>query len=284
MSRIDQFESAFLAAAKPRFQHRDVHVRRVLVLTDLADAAPYGARVRDFLGGLGQADSIAWELVTGDRCDSIGDMLALVADWEPDLVCAYRNLHSSAWRWPHSLSDHVEVLTQVTDVPVLLLPRPGQEQGWEDATGAPYTVMALTDHLAGDQSLVHHSVAFAGPKGRIVLAHVEHAGVFERYMDVISKLPRIPTDVAREDIAAQLLKEPTDWATEVERGLRAAGVDLALDSVVTMGQRLPTYRRLVDEQKVDLLVMHTKQEGQLAMMGLSYQIAVEMRHIPVLML
>ena len=66
--------------------------------------------------------------------------------------------------------------------------------------------------------------------------------------------------------------------------MRAAGVDLALDSVVTMGQRLPTYRRLVDEQKVDLLVMHTKQEGQLAMMGLSYQIAVEMRHIPVLML
>jgi len=286
MSRIDQFESVFLSASKPRFTHEDVSIVRVLVLTDLPqeEAASYGARVQDFLGGLGQHDTQAWEVVSGHRCASIGEMLALVREWTPDLVCAYRNLHSTAWQWPHSLSDHIEVLTQVTDVPVLLLPRPGQSSGWEDATGAPFTVMALTDHLAGDQRLVHYAVEFAGPGGRLLLAHVEHEAVFERYMRVISKLPRIPTEVARADIQAQLLKEPKDWAAEVEAGLSRSGVQLTVGSLVQMGQRLPTYRVLVEENRVDLLVMNTKDEGQLAMHGLSYQIAVELRAIPVLML
>ncbi|MCO4769453.1 MAG: universal stress protein [Deltaproteobacteria bacterium] len=286
MSRIDQFESVFLSASKPQFAHAEVHLGRVLVLTDLdeSEAAPYGARVRDFLSGLGQHGTLAWEVVTGARCASIGDMLSLVESWAPDLVCAYRNLHSSAWPWPHSLSDHIEVLTQVTDVPVLLLPRPAQEQGWVDATGAPFTVMALTDHLAGDQRLVHWAVEFAGAGGQLLLAHVEQERVFERYMDVISKLPRIPTDLAREDIARQLLKEPADWADGVTAALSNAKVPIEVRAVVQMGQRLPTFRSIVEEGKVDLLVMNTKDEGQLAMHGLSYQIAVEMRAIPVLML
>lgn len=286
MSRIDQFESAFLAASKPTFTYSDVAIRRVLVLTDLpADAAAsYGARVRDFLSGLGQHEALAWEVVVGERCDSIGEMLAVVADWEPDLVCAYRNLHSTAWQWPHSLSDHIEVLTQATQVPVLLLPRPGEETGWEDATGAPFTVMGLTDHLSGDQRLVHWAVEFAGSGGRLVLAHVEHEAVFERYMEVIARLPRIDTEMAREDIRRQLLKEPADWADEVGAGLARAGVPLDIVPVVQMGKRLPTYRRLVEENRVDLLVMHTKDDDQLAMHGLSYQIAVELRAIPVLMI
>ncbi len=286
MSRIDQFESTFLAASKPTFRHEEVAIHRVLVLTDLApeEASAYGRRVRDFLSALGQHEALAWEVVVGDRCDSIGEMLAVVDSWEPDLVCAYRNLHSTAWQWPHSLSDHVEVLTQVTEVPVLLLPRPGQEQGWEDATGAPFTVMALTDHLSGDQRLVHWAVEFAGSGGRLVLAHVEHETVFERYMEVIARLPRIDTEMAREDIRRQLLKEPADWAEQVTEGLRRAGVGLDVVASVQMGKRLPTYRRLVEEHRVDLLVMHTKDDDQLAMHGLSYQIAVELRSIPVLML
>ena len=286
VSRIDQFASAFLAASKPKFEHREVCIERVLVLTDLDEklAGAYGARVRDFLGGLGQSEALAWEVVTGERCRSIGEMLELVAEWRPHLVCGYRNLHSGAWRWPHSLSDHIEVLTQVTDVPVLLLPRPGEEKGWEDATGAPFTVMALTDHLAGDQHLVHHAVEFAGSGGRLLLAHVEHQAVFDRYMDVIARLPRIPTDLAREDIKRQLLKEPADWAAEVTEELSEAGVAIDVRHLVQMGQRLPTYQRLISENNADLLVMNTKQEGQLAMHGLSYQIAVEMRSIPVLML
>ncbi len=41
---------------------------------------------------------------------------------------------------------------------------------------------------------------------------------------------------------------------------------------------------LIDEHKVDLLVMYAKDEDQLAMHGRTYPLAVELRHIPLLML
>ena len=44
------------------------------------------------------------------------------------------------------------------------------------------------------------------------------------------------------------------------------------------------YQRLIEEHKVDLLVFHTKDEDQLAMHGLAYPLAVELRHIPLLMI
>lgn len=286
MSRLDQFESVFKSASKPTFTYEPVSITRVMVLTDLeADAAaPYARRVRDFLQELGAADALSWEVLTGEESRSIGAMLERVESHKPDLICAYRNLHSGAWRWPHSLSDHIEVLTQATDVPVLLLPRPGVEAGWEDLTGAPFTVMALADHLAGDDRLVEYGVAFAGTSGRLVLAHVEQELVFERYMDIIGKLPRVPTDIAREDIGAQLLKEPADYIDRAREGLVAAGVQLTVEAVVMMGHRLQTCRDLVATHRVDLLVIHTKDQGQLAMHGLSYQLAVELRSIPLLMI
>ena len=283
MSRLDQFESVFKSAAKATFTHEPVSVARVMILTDLADAEAqaYARRVRDFLQDLTVPDLLHWEVVTGDRSHSIGGLLGLIDNWKPDLVCAYRNLHSGAWQWPHSLSDHIEVLTQATDVPVLLLPRPGQVGGWEDATGAPFTVMA---HLAGDDQLVEYGVAFAENGGELVLAHIEHEVVFDRYMDVISKLPRVPTDVAREDIRAQLLKEPSDYIERTRIGLAEAGIEVTVRAVVRMGHQLQTCRDLVSEHKVDLLVFHTKEQGQLAMHGLSYQLAVELRTIPLLMI
>ncbi len=286
MSRLDQFESVFKSAAKATFTHEPVSIARAMILTDLAaaEAEAYACRVRDFLRDLTTSETLEWDVVTGDRSHSIGALLDLVEGWKPDLVCAYRNLHSGAWQWPHSLSDHIEVLTQVTDVPVLLLPRPGQVGGWEDTTGAPFTAMALTDHLAGDDRLVEYGVAFAQNGGQLVLAHIEHEVVFERYMDVISKLPRVPTDVAREDIRDQLLKEPSDYIERARVGLAEAGVEITVRAVVRMGHQLQTCQELVSEHKVDLLVFHTKEQGQLAMHGLSYQLAVELRAIPLLMI
>ena len=51
-----------------------------------------------------------------------------------------------------------------------------------------------------------------------------------------------------------------------------------------MGRRIEEYTRLIEEHEVDLLVMHVKDEDQLAMHGLSYPLAVELRQIPLLML
>ena len=51
-----------------------------------------------------------------------------------------------------------------------------------------------------------------------------------------------------------------------------------------MGHHLSTYKELVQKHQVDLLVMNTKDEDQLAMHGIAYPLAVELREIPLLML
>lgn len=284
MSKIDQFESAFAAAAKPRYRHEGVEVKRVVVFTDL-DPAPcevWGDAVRAFLGSVTGAEDAAFRVVPGRQCDTIGEVLAIVAKEAPDLVVTYRNLHSQAWQWPHSLSDHLEVLTQVADAPVLLLPRPAPDGRW--TRERPRAVMALTDHLAGDDSLVRWSTAFAATGGRLFLTHVEDDATFERYMKVISKIPDLNSDVARDRIKKQLLKEPRDYISSVASVLATEVPDLAVEAEVLMGHRLAVYKDLVERLGVDLLVLHTKDEDQLAMHGISYPLAVELRDVPMLML
>ena len=60
--------------------------------------------------------------------------------------------------------------------------------------------------------------------------------------------------------------------------------DVTVESVVRLGHRVADFRRLVDEQAVDLVVFNTKDETQIAMHGMAYSIAVEFRDVPLLML
>lgn len=280
VTRIDQFESVFRAAAKPRYVPRSIEVGRVMVVTDLDREAgsAYTARIMKFLSALVSVAGVEWVELHGEA-DSVGALLAAVQDHDPDLVCTYRNLHSGAFRWPYTLGDHAELLTQVAEMPVLLLPRPDDE-GFEGLMGGTGEVMAITDHLAGDGRLVDWAAAFTAPGGTLFLAHVEDDRVFERYLEVISKIPEIDTDVAREKIAARLLKEPADYV----EGIRAAIDGLTVESEVMMGHHLGVYRRLVEAHGVDLLVFNTKDDDQLAMHGLAYALAVELRRVPMLLL
>ncbi len=282
MTRIDQFESVFRAASKPRYAPGDVRLDRILVVTDLDGEAGrrYTARIMAFLGGVAGIDSAEWTELHGEA-ETVGALLEAVQNHRPDLVCTYRNLHSGSFRWPYTLGDHAAVLTQVTDAPVLLLPRP-DDDALDEALKNTDRVMAITDHLAGDARLVDHALAFTRPGGTLTLAHVEDDGVFERYLDVIGKIPEIDTDTARELIAARLLKEPRDYVDSIRSALTDAGVTVT-DEVI-MGHQLSAYRALVDKQGIDLLVLNTKDDDQLAMHGLAYPLAVELRRVPMLML
>lgn len=282
MTRIDQFESVFRAAAKPRYTPSDVTLGRIMIVTDLDPEAGdrYRARITDFLAGVTGIDSAEWVALHGEA-ETVGALLEAVQNHAPDLVCTYRNLHSGSFQWPYTLGDHAAVLTQVTDAPVLLLPRP-DDDGLDDRMKNTDRVMAITDHLAGDARLVDHALAFTGNGGRLTLAHVEDDGVFERYMAVIGKIPEIDTDTARERIAARLLKEPADYVESIRAALDGFGIEVA--SEVTMGHQLSIYRALVERERIDLLVLNTKDDDQLAMHGLAYPLAVELRRVPMLML
>jgi nucleotide-binding universal stress UspA family protein len=280
---VDQFESVFKSASKAPFHYEPRSFSRILVITD-ADAAHgqiIGERVRRFLGTVdGRAE---WLIAPAADSETVEALLALVERQRPELLVTYRNLHSAAWQWPHSLGRHLDVLTQTVHCPVMVIPHPNDQAVFAASMSHARVVMAATDHLAGDGRLVNCAVSFTEPGGKLVLVHIEDDATFERYMEVISKIPSIDTDNARKTILAQLLKEPHDYVRACREELARKGVDVSVEEVVSTGHRLSEYKELIDRHAVELLVMHTRDEDQLAMHGLAYPLAVELRHIPLLL-
>lgn len=285
MTNVDQFESFFKSATKTSFAYRAIEIRKVLLVTDLDEepAQQLSDQVRNFLTVLGEDESLNWRTVKGDGFQTVKELLDLVEKEGPDLICAYRHLHSQAWRWPYSLGEELDVLTQITSSPVLVLPHP-KAQPLDEILKGTGSVMAITNHLTGDHRLVNFAARFTEEKGTLFLTHIEDESVFRSYMDVISKIPTITTDAAEEEILRQLLKEPHDYIRSCSDTLQAEGLALQVQEIVTLGHHIADLTRLVEEHQVDLLVLNAKDEDQLAMHGQAYSLAVELRKIPLLML
>jgi len=284
VTRIDQFESAFNAAAKTVYEGQEVKISSVLTVTDLdAEAAEdFGDRVSDYLSVLPSPPRMR---VIGDKeYATIEDLLRVVESESPDLVCTYRALKSDAWRWGHSLGEHLDVLTQSIPNPALVLPHPRGKRPFQKGEHPHDSVMAMTDHLVGDDRLVSYAFAFTSPGGTLHLANVEDRRVFERYLDAISKIPSIDTVDARDSLLRVLMKEPHDYVGSCAAALKELASNVEIREAIVLGEHLADYRRLITERSVDMLVLNTKDEGQMAMHGLAYPIAVEMTETPLLLL
>ena len=283
MTKLDQFESVFRAASKAVFEYEHVAVNSVLVVTDQEGdvAARTGEQVATFLRVLDGAD---FRVVSGSEFGTVPALLGLVERHRPDLICTYRHLHSESWKWPYTLGEYVDVLTQVTTTPVVVLPHPESMRASDHALQHTGVVMAMTDHLTGDARLVNYAARLTEPRGKLFLTHIEDQATFERYVDTISRIPSIETDDARREILGRLLTEPEDYIRSCRTVLEEEGLDLDVVSIVRLGQHIRGYQTLIEEHQVDLLVFNTKDEGQLAMHGLGYPLAIELRQIPLLML
>ena len=66
--------------------------------------------------------------------------------------------------------------------------------------------------------------------------------------------------------------------------LAAKSFPIEIEEIVTLGHHLTDYRRLISEHDVDLLVLNTKDEDQLAIHGAAYPLSVELRFTPLLLL
>jgi hypothetical protein len=284
VTKLDQYESVFLAADKAVYTYERPVLDHVLVVSDLdAQAASrLEDAIRTFLSVLG--DVTRWTRLDGDDFASVGELLERVEAERPDLVVTYRHLHSSAWRWPHSLGEYLDVLTQATRAPVLVLPHPDAGHALPHSLTDTNCVMAITDHLTGDDRLVNYALRFTERGGTCWLTHVERRPVFDHFLGAISKIPEIETETARELIERQLLKEPRDYIRSCRSAITQQDLLLRIEAIVTLGRRLVEYRRLIESHGVDLLVLNTFDEDQLAMHGLAYPLAVELRQIPLLML
>jgi hypothetical protein len=285
MTKIDQYESVFRAADKAVYTYQRIEPERILVVSDLdGDAANhFFERVRGFLTVLdpGQPE---WSHLDGNAFETVGGLLEAVAGAKPGLIVTYRHLHSEAWRWPYSLGEYLDVLTQATPIPVLVVPHPDASHSLPHNLLNTDCVMAITDHLAGDDLLVNWALRFTKSEGTCWLTHVESGPALERILDAVSKISDIDTDQANELIPAQLLREPADYIQRCRDLIEAENIRARIEEIVTIGHRLSEYRRLVEEHEVDLLVMHTMDGDQLAMRGSAYPLAVELRQIPLLML
>jgi len=284
MSKVDQFESAFRSAAKQVFTYQPIVLERALIVTDrYSTDQAFSSQVKTLVES-SQPDKTAldWGIVSPDDYDSIGKLLAIVEARKPDLIATHRCLDSDEFEWSYTLGEYLDVLTQTTIVPVLVLPHPKCPTC--DPKLETDTVMAMTDHMTGDDRLVNYAVEMTQPDGTLFLTHIEDETAFERYMDTISKIPTIETEPAREAILQQLLKEPRDYIASCRDALQNANLPIRIEPVVGLGDHLHEYEQLIATHDVDLLVFNTKDHGQSAMHGLAYPLAVELRDTPLLML
>ncbi len=283
MTTLDQFESVFKSAVKFHYRHKGVSIERAVIVTDMDQTAAdtFAEKVQQLLAPQHVA---VWELVTGDQYHSTLELLKLLEGKSTDLICCYRNLHSQAWQHPHSLGSHLDVLIQKTSSPVLILPHPEAGYAYEHAYDTARKVLAMTDHMTNDDVLVSYASEFTGPNGHLHLAHIEDEATFARYMEAISKIETIDTANAETTIKHQLLKYPSDYIDSCRAVLATKYPSMTVDAIVAFGQKLADYLGYVDELEINLLLMHGKDEDQMAMHGLSYPLAIELRQIPLLII
>jgi len=284
MTKLDSFESIFKSADKPVYAYESARFERVLVVTDLTDTEAENliAQLRSFLSVLG--DTPVWRHLGSEDFTTVGRLLEETGNAAPDLIVTYRHLRSEAWRWPHGLGEYLETLTQATDIPVLVLPHPDADRALPHAIANTDCVMAITDHLTADARLVDYALGFTADAGTCWLTHIESRRQFEHFVAAVEKIPEIETDDVRELVEAQLLKEPRDYIESCRRVIEAVGLHVEIKAIVEMGDRVAEYRRLIEDHRVDLLVLNTMDGEQLAMQGQAYPLAVELREIPLLML
>ena len=286
MANVDQFESIFRASFKERLQYRQMRIRSIVLVTDLdeQESEVLLGRLQAFLTVLGSAENLTWFTVSGSEYGAAEDLLQVLQGYEADLICSYRNLHSTAWRYPYSLGEHLDVLIQQTEPPVLILPHPKAGYMADHAMVDTRDVMVVSDLVAINHDLVNYAAAFTEPGGILFLSHVESERIFARYMDAIAKIDVIDTELARRRLAEQLLKEPEEYFASCAEILTEHDVHLDVRSMVRFGICLDEYRHQIESRKLDLLVMHARDELQQAMNSVSYPLAVELRQIPLLMI
>lgn len=286
MSSVDQFESVFKAAAKSAYLHEKLSLSKILLVSDLeeSEAILYLKSVQQFFSSILERESIEWVVLSINDFDSLKDLLGKVEENRPDLIITYRNLRSEAWRWPYSLGEHLDVLTQVTTTPVCVLPHPDQEGTADLLTKPPVNVMAVSGHICGEGTLVKYASAFTPKGGKLMLSHVEDKCTLDRFLDAIEKIPEIDSDIAHENLLDRLLNDAKDFSQSASTGLKEAGLEIQVEILAQVGNRLQDYRNLIETGHVDLLVMRAKEDDQMAMHGMAYPLAVELRTVPVLLL
>jgi hypothetical protein len=282
--KLDTFESVFRSAVKEQFRYEPPEIGAVAIVTDLhdAEAAELHEKVRSFLRVADPVGKMSYTSIGTSEYSDVPGMLGKIEELRPDLIVSYRNLRSHR-DLPFTLGAYLDTLTQAVNTPVLVLPPPSRPD-FDQLLADTNRIMVVTDHLTGDNRLVSWGIHMCADNGTLDLVHVEDDQTFERYVDAISKIPDIDTDSARERIHDKLLQMPRDYVRSIAALLAEKSIHEKVEPTVIMGHAITDYKRLIDDHEVDLLVLNTKDERQLAMHGMAYSLAIEIRDLPLLLL
>jgi hypothetical protein len=281
--KLDEFESRFERAAKEVFEYKEVKYQRVLLITDMVEKNAIDLRDSLKIALCGIEDDAAWGLVIAGQFDQAKRLIEKIDEFKPDIIVTYRNLRHRNKQQDYTLGIYVDVLTQATLMPVLIIPYP-DEEGFQGLLSKLSNVLIISDHVQGDFHLVDSALPFSGGEGVLRLAHIEDKVVYDRYMGEINKIPDIPTTHAKEAILTMLLKEPVDYIKSCAEILKEKLPSLKVEYDVKLGHCLEETKKLVQDHDIGLVVANTKDENQLAMHGDAYAIAVELRKVPLLLL
>ncbi len=283
MDQIDEFESMFRRAERESFQYANIPIDSIAFITDQSEEE---ARRRQeslvrFMPALQSAEH--WRFITGDEFSNVNDLLRLVNETQTDLIVTYRHLQEESLVPQHSLGVYLDVLTQVTSIPVLVLP---------GTAGHPRDlaellcdrVMVVADHISGDSKLINYGSRMCPDQGALWLCHVEDDAVFDRYMRAIERIPEVDSGETRTLLDETLQKEAADFIATCIGELTEARPAIQYESKVTRGHFLKQYTQLIEDAEIDLVVANTKDEDQLAMHGMAWSIAVELLDVALLLL
>ena len=100
-------------------------MRSALLVTDLPreEAERYGARAQRLFRALEQYGPVECRVVSGEEFHTVADIMQMIHDFQASMVGLYRSLKTESRNYPYTLGTIVDVITQATDIPVLLLPQ-----------------------------------------------------------------------------------------------------------------------------------------------------------------
>lgn len=283
MDHIDEFESMFRRAERESFEHATIPIESVVFITDqTGDECERRRReLLSFMPMLQDVDN--WRTVCGDEYSNVSELLRILDEQQTDLVITYRHLQEQSLIPQHSLGVYLDVLSQVAPIPVLVLPGTSAEPGPLSGQVCD-RVMVVADHISGDSALINYGSRMCPDNGKLWLCHVEDESVFERYMRIIERIPKIPTELARELIGSTLLKDAQNYIDTCIAELKEARPSISCEQRVTRGHFLKQYTELIQSAEIDLLVTNTRDEDQLAMHGMAYSLSVELIETAMLLL
>lgn len=284
---IDEFESMFRAAEREPFAYVDVPIESAVFITDGTPAEAEALKT-SLVAFLPRLQSVThWRLLTAEDYLNVNQLVGHLNSEQTDLVVTYRHLKEKELVPQHSLGVYLDVLTQATSIPVLVLPGTASEPvSLKDKVCN--RVMVITDHIQGENALINYGVRMCGNQpdgpGGIWLCHIEDDSTFARYMRAIAQIPEIDTEVAQKELDARLLKDASNFISTCIEELKEHNLPFELHSCVERGHRIKQYRKLIEEHDIDLLVTNTKDQDQLAMHGMAYSLSVELTQVAMLLL